>query len=81
MTGEIVRAAYDLHKEDDDFGQAGMLYRNVLSAADREHLVGNIVRHVNNGVTAPMIPRVLDYWSQVDADLGTRVAETLKTNS
>jgi len=81
VTGEIVRAAYDLHKEDDDFGQAGTLYRNVLSAADREHLVGNIVRHVNNGVTAPMIPRVLDYWSQVDADLGTRVAETLKTNS
>ena len=40
--GEIVRAAYDLHKEDDDFGQAGALYRNVLSETDREHLVGNI---------------------------------------
>ena len=33
--GEIIRAAYDLHKEDDDFGQAGTLYPRVLSPTDR----------------------------------------------
>jgi catalase len=75
VTGAIVRAAYDLHKEDDDFGQAGTLYRNVLSETNREHLVRNIVGHVHNGVTAPMRLRVIDYWRQVDTDLGTRVAQ------
>jgi catalase len=75
VTGAIVRAAYDLHKGDDDFGQAGTLYRNVLSETDREHLVRNIVGHVHNGVTASMRLRVIDYWRQVDTDLGTRVAQ------
>ena len=79
--GEIVRAAYDLHKEDDDFGQAETLYRKVLSATDREHLVGNIAGHVRDGVTPTMIPRVLDYWRQVDAELGARLAKALDTNT
>ncbi|HXZ83636.1 MAG TPA: catalase [Acidimicrobiales bacterium] len=79
VTGEIVRAAYDLHKEDDDFGQAATLYRKVLSESDREHLVANIVGHVRNGVTAAMTSRVIDYWRQVDSDLGSRVTTALKT--
>jgi catalase len=79
VSGEIIRAAYDLHKEDDDFGQAGTLYRAVLSPTDREHLVGNIAGHVKSGVSEPMIPRVLAYWRQVDADLGSKLEKTLKT--
>ncbi len=75
--GEIVRAAYDLHKEDDDFGQARALYRNVLSENDRQHLVGNIAGHGSNGVTPQMLTRVLDYWRSVDTDLGGRVAKAL----
>jgi len=79
VSGEIIRAAYDLHKEDDDFGQAGTLYRAVLSPTDREHLVGNIAGHVKSGASEPMIPRVLTYWRQVDADLGAKLEKTLKT--
>ena len=78
-TGEIVRAAYDLHREDDDFSQAAVLYRKVLSTTDREHLVANIVGHVRNGVATQMLPRVLDYWQKIDSDLGARVAKALKT--
>jgi catalase len=77
VTGEIVRAAYTLHRDDDDFGQPGELYRKVLSETDREHLVGNIAGHVRGGVTAEMRPRVIAYWEQVDRDLGSRLARAL----
>ena len=37
--GELVRAAATLHAEDDDFGQAGTLVREVLDDAARDRLV------------------------------------------
>jgi catalase len=74
---EIGRYAYELHAEDDDFTQAGMLYRDVMSATDRDHLVTNIVAHASNGVTRAVQSRVADYWGRVDPDLGTRVAAGL----
>ena len=75
--GEIVRAAQRLHAEDDDFTQPGNLYRHVLSPTERDHLVANIVGHVQNGVAQATLPRVIDYWRQVDPDLGERVAHGL----
>ena len=44
--GELVRSAVTLHPEDDDWGQAGTLVREVLSDQERERLVANIVGHV-----------------------------------
>src|ERR1035437_10204607 len=44
--GDTVRAAYTLHAEDDDYAQAGSLYRDVLTDTEREHLVGNLVGHM-----------------------------------
>ena len=75
--GELGRFAYDKHAADDDFVQPGNLYRNVMSDTDREHLVENIVGHATQDVTAPMQERVIAYWSNVDADLGARVAAGL----
>ena len=49
-SGEIMRSAYTPHAEDNDFVQAGNLYRHVLSETDREHLVNNIVTHMSQGV-------------------------------
>ncbi|GAB3249964.1 catalase [Kineosporia babensis] len=71
--GEMVRAAATLHAEDDDFGQAGTLVREVMDEAARERLVTNIVGHLLNGVTEPILARAFDYWSQVDKDLGAKV--------
>jgi len=48
--GEIVRAAYEAHTDDDDFIQPGALYREVMSPADRDHLAGNIVSALSQGV-------------------------------
>jgi catalase len=75
---EIARTAYVAHKDDSDFIQPGTLYREVMSATDRDHLVGNIVWHLSQGVERRIQERaVRDYWSKVDSDLGSRIAHEL----
>jgi catalase len=77
VTGEIIRAAYTKHREDDDFGQPGTLYRDVLDDTGRAHLASNIIAHASNGVTSEMQERVIEYWRQVDPQLGADVAKGL----
>src|ERR687894_80459 len=74
---EIGRRAYTLHAEDDDFGQAGTLVREVMDDTDRDHLVTNIVAHASAGVTTEVQERVVEYWTNVAPDLGARVADGL----
>ena len=45
-----MRTAYVAHKDDNDFIQPGTLYRQVMSPTDRDHLVGNIVGQLSQGV-------------------------------
>ncbi|WP_433064296.1 catalase [Dactylosporangium sp. CS-033363] len=76
--GEIVRTAYEAHRDDDDFMQARMLYRDVLDAPARDRLAGNIAGHLGDGVERFIQQRAIDgYWSQVDPDLGRDVAQRL----
>src|SRR3546814_1485677 len=42
--GDMVRNAYTLHAEDDDFGQAGTLMREVFNDEQRSRLVETVVR-------------------------------------
>ena len=53
--GEMVRTAYTLRAEDDDWGQAGTMVREVLDDAARDRLVDNIVGHLLNGVSEPVL--------------------------
>jgi catalase len=71
--GDMVRSAYTLHAEDDDWGQAGTLVREVLDDAGRDRLVTNIVGHLLNGVSEPILLRAFDYWRNVDKHLGDRI--------
>ncbi|MET4098707.1 catalase [Agrococcus sp. UYP10] len=71
--GELVRSAVTLHPEDDDFGQAGTLVREVLSDPERERLVANIVGHVGKTRVPEIRERAIQYWKSVDAGLGARV--------
>jgi catalase len=75
--GEIGHYAYQQHRDDDDFIQPGTLYREVLDERDRENLVSNIVAHASADVTPEIQQRVIGYWTNVDADLGARVATGL----
>ena len=40
---------------------------------ERDRLVANIVGHLLNGVTEPVLQRAFEYWRNVDEDLGLRV--------
>ena len=77
-SGEIIRSAYTLHREDDDYGQPRALWENVLSDTDRSHLVGNVVGHASAPeVTDEMKKRVVEYWTNIHKDLGQGVAQGL----
>ncbi len=71
--GELMRRAYSLHAEDDDWGQAGTMVREVLDDAARDRLVDNIVGHLLNAVSEPVLLRAFDYWRHVDKNLGDKV--------
>src|SRR4051794_37130271 len=75
--GELGRYAYELHAEDDDFGQAGTLVREVMDDTDRDHLVSNIVGHASQDVSDDVRRRVIGYWTSVDAAIGARAAAGL----
>jgi catalase len=74
----MVRSAYTLRADDDDWGQAGTLVREVLDDTARERLAHNIIGHVSKGVREPVLSRVFEYWRNVDPDLGKKVEEGVR---
>lgn len=74
-SGDMVHAPYESHAEDDDFGQAGALVREVMDDAQRDRLVANVVGHLQGGVTEPVRQRAFEYWRNIDKDLGDRIAK------
>jgi catalase len=72
-SGEFTRAAYSLRKDDDDFGQAGILVRKVMDDAQRDRLVSNVVGHLKAGVSAPVLQRAFTYWRSIDKAIGDRI--------
>jgi len=78
LDGDMVRSAYTLRRDDDDWSQAGALVRDVMDDAARDRLVSNIVGHLLGGVTEPVLERAFDYWKQVDQMLGTRVEKGVR---
>ncbi|SFO62114.1 catalase [Saccharopolyspora antimicrobica] len=71
---EVIRSAYRLHSEDDDFGQPGAMVRNVFNDAERARFVDNVAGHLSGGVSKPVLERALDYWRSVDKDTGDKIA-------
>ncbi|MGB2804160.1 MAG: catalase [Candidatus Zixiibacteriota bacterium] len=58
----------------DDFVQAGTLYRNVMSDQDRDNLVGNIVDHLDNAQKRIQIRQAAIFY-KADKEYGRRVAD------
>ena len=73
--GEMVRSAYTLRKDDDDWSQAGTLVRKVMDDTARNRLVSNVVGHLKAGVSRPVLARALEYWRNIDKHLGDRIAD------
>jgi len=76
--GDMVRAAYTLREDDDDWGQAGTLVREVMDDGARDRLVENAAGHLADGVSAPVLERAIEYWNRIDETIGTRIAAKLR---
>jgi catalase len=79
--GEMVRTAYELRADDDDWSQPGALVRAVMDDAQRERLVQTIAGHLLDGVQGDVLERAFQYWSNVDADTGKKVEEHVRAGA
>lgn len=75
--GALQRSAATLHPEDDDFGQAGTLYREVFDDAARARFLETITGHVGAVRSDEIRERAVQYWTNVDAGLGQALRDAL----
>ncbi|MGY0553496.1 catalase [Vreelandella sp. 2A-K22] len=78
VSDDFVRTAYTLRRDDDDWGQAHTLVREVMDDAQRDRLVSNVVGHLSDGVTEPVLQRAFEYWRNIDQEVGDRIAKGVK---
>lgn len=74
LDGVAARTPYT--HPNDDFVQAGTLYRKVMTAQDRKNLVGNIVAHLGNAKRRIQLRQTAIFY-KADKDYGRRVAKGL----
>ncbi|MEJ7796369.1 MAG: catalase, partial [Nocardioides sp.] len=79
--GAMVRQAYTLREDDDDFSQAGALVREVWNDEQREMFVQTVSGHLLGGVKGDVLERAFQYWMSVDPDTGKRIEELVRTQS
>ncbi|SLM95994.1 MULTISPECIES: catalase [Brevibacterium] len=73
--GSLVRSAYSLHSEDDDFGQAHTLVREVYTDEQRDRLVETVTGSLIPEVQEPVLSNVFQYWKNIDAEVGQRIQD------
>jgi catalase len=76
--GEMVRQAYTLHADDDDWTQAGTLVRDVFDDAARTRFVDTVAGALE-GVRDDVLDRAFQYWRNVDADIGKLIESKVRS--
>jgi catalase len=76
--GEMVRAAYTLRANDDDWGQASVLVPDVMDDDERQRLVSNVAGHLRNGVSDEVLHRAFQYWRNVDKEVGDNIEQAVR---
>src|SRR5690606_26844704 len=79
--GGMVRDAYTLRADDDDFTQAGTLVREVFDDAQRDRLVETVAGALSGGVRSPVLERAFEYWKSIDPDVGRRIEEKVRAHT
>jgi len=74
VSGQAARQEYG--HPNDDFVQAGDLYRKVMTENDRTNLIGNIVSHLGNAQKRIQLRQTAIFY-KADPDYGSRVAKGL----
>lgn len=77
--GDLVRSAYTLRSDDDDFGQAGTLYREVYDDAAKARFLDTLVGQYESLTVARIQERFVQYWTNVDQDLGAKIRARIAT--
>ena len=70
--GEMVRAAYTLHSEDDDFGQAKTLLTEVMDDSARDRLIDTVSNILSGLRREEVLQRAFEYWRNIDQSGGQR---------
>jgi catalase len=68
---------YPFRHPNDDFVQAGTIFRKVMTPEDRDHLIGNIVDHLGKAQKRIQMRQTALFY-KADPNYGRRVAEGLK---
>lgn len=76
--GPMVRQAYTLRPDDDDFSQAGTLVRDVWNDEQRAAFVKTVAGHLLGGVTGDVLERAFDYWRHVDEKTGAEIERLVR---
>ncbi|AFV23433.1 catalase [Methanolobus psychrophilus R15] len=74
ISGMAARTPYT--HPNDDFVQAGNLYRNVMNDEDRKNLIGNIVSHLSGAIKSIQLRQTAIFY-KADPKYGRKVAEGL----
>lgn len=76
LSGFAGHSAHVRHAEDDDFVQAGALYR-VMSAEERDRLIGTLAGSLAQVSRTDIIERSVGHFRAADPDLGDRLAHAI----
>ncbi|GAA5160905.1 catalase [Pseudonocardia eucalypti] len=76
--GEMVRHAYTLRPDDDDFGQPNTLINQVMDDAQRERLVSNAAGAIGGVVSDEIRERAFQYWKNIDKEIGDRIERAVR---
>jgi catalase len=49
-----------------------------MDDAQRDRLVANVVGHLRDGVSEPVLERALAYWHNIDKEVSDRIADGVK---
>ena len=71
--GEMVRAAYTLRAEDDDYGQANTLLNQVMDQPQRDRLVDTVSGALSGIRREDILQRAFQYWRNIDKPIGDKI--------
>ncbi|GAA4480780.1 catalase [Enteractinococcus fodinae] len=75
--GDLVRQAYTLRKDDDDFRQANILVNEVFTQQERDDFVDTVSGALGD-VVEPVLTNAITYWKNVDATIGQRIEDRVR---
>jgi catalase len=78
--GEMVREAYTLRRDDDDWTQPGTLVRDVFNDAQRDRFVQTVANHLLADVKGDVLERAFEYWRNVDEASGKRIEQLVRSD-